>query len=193
VKRALTEQPALGSLKDEEGTPILLHAAEAREPAIVELLLQHGAGLGDHDPGGETALHRVADRRRAQPEGTRRVVALLLDRGAVIDARNWDQVTPLHQAVRARNVAAVEVLLAHGADANARDRRGSTPLRRAVCGTGAGGTAGTSDLMVVLARLLLEHGADPDARDERGTPVHASARRPELRAVLAEFRRHGAG
>src|SRR5947207_1360637 len=74
------------------------------------------------------------------------------------------------------NTAVVELLLARGADPNARDKsRGSTPLRRAVSGTGAGGTAGTADLMMPLTRLLLAYGADPDARDKRGVPVHASA------------------
>ena len=118
------------------------------------------------------------------------MVTLLLDRGADPNARNWDQVTPLHQAVRARNLAAVEVLLARGADPNARDGRGA----RRRCGgrspaPGASATAGTAALMVPLTRLLLEHGADPDALDKRGVPVHASARDPAVLAVLEAHRK----
>jgi ankyrin repeat protein len=117
------------------------------------------------------------------------MATLLLDRGADPNATNWDQVTPLHQAVRARNLEVARVLLERGADPNARDKiRGSTPLRRAVSGTGAGGTAGTTDLMAPLTQLLLEHGADPDARDKRGVPVHASAKPPDVRAILEAHR-----
>jgi ankyrin repeat protein len=156
----------------------------------VTLLLDRGAPVSEATPDGETALHCVANMRLAPQEPARAMAALLLDRGAEVDARNWDQVTPLHQAVRARNLAVAEVLLARGADPNARDKgRGSTPLRRAVSGTGASLTAGTTALMVPLTRLLLEHGADPDARDKRGVAVHASARDPDVRALLAEFRR----
>jgi ankyrin repeat protein len=177
-------------LRDEQGTPILHHAVEALQPGLVELLLESGASVADADPNGETPLHRIADMRQVPQEPAARMATLLLDRGADPNARNWDDVTPLHQAVRARNLAVVEVLLAHGADPNARDRlRGSTPLRRAVSGTGAGGTAGTTGLMVPLTRILLQHGADPDARDKRGIPVHASARAPDVRAVLDEHRR----
>ncbi len=195
VARALARDPSQAHLRDELGTPLLHHAVEALRPAVVELLLEHGAKLSDADPDGETPLHRLANGGHAAAEEARKVATLatlLLDRGADPNARNWDDVTPLHQAVRARNLAVAEVLLARGADPNARDKiRGSTPLRRAVSNTGASGTAGTGALMVPLTRLLLEHGADPDLRDKRGVPVHESARDPAVKAVLAEHR--GAG
>jgi ankyrin repeat protein len=188
-KQALARDPGQSRLRDEEGAPVVHHAAEALQPALVELLLEHGAEVGEADPNGETALHRVANMRQAPQEAAAAMATLLIDRGADINARNWDDVTPLHQAVRARNLSVVEVLLARGADPNARDRlRGSTPLRRAVSGTGASLTAGTSSLMVPLTRLLLEHGADPNARDKRGVPVYASARAPDVVAVLAAHR-----
>jgi ankyrin repeat protein len=188
-EQELGRDPTLARLRDEQGTPILHHAAEALQPELVERLLASGATVLDADPNGETALHRVADMRQAPQELAAKLAALLLDRGSDPDARNWDDVTPLHQAVRARNLAVVEVLLARGADANARDRsRGSTPLRRAVSATGAGATAGTGALMVPLTRILLKHGADPDACDKRGVPVHGSARNPDVRAVLDEHR-----
>jgi uncharacterized protein len=190
IVRELSRDPRLADLRDEAGTPLIHHAAEALRPGIVSLLLDHGVNIDSTDATGETPLHRVADIRRASGGATGRMATLLLDRGADPNARNWDDVTPLHQAVRARNIAVVEVLLARGADPNARDgSHGSTPLRRAVSGTGAGGTAGTTDLMVPLTRLLLRYGADPDMRDKRGIPVHKSARLAAVKAVIEEHRR----
>jgi len=157
VRRELARDPALARLRDEAGTPLVHHAAEALAPELLVLLLEHGAEVDERDENGETPLHRVADMLTTDLDSAARMATLLLDRGA---------------------------------DANARDRgRGSTPLRRAVSGTGASGTAGTTELMLPLARLLLEHGADPDARDKRGVPVHASTRAPELRALLEGYRR----
>jgi len=188
--RELKREPALASLRDEEGTPLLHHAVEALRPALAALVLGHGGSVSDVDAKGETGLHRIADMRRAPQGAAAKMAGLLLDHGADPNARNWDDVTPLHQAVRARNIAVVELLLARGADPNARDKgRGSTPLRRAVTATGAGGTAGSGAQMRLLTKLLLEHGADPSARDKRGVPVYASARDPVLRAMLNEHRR----
>lgn len=189
VTAALKRDPGSARLRDEEETPILHHAVESARPEMVALLLERGAAVTDTDANGETALHRIADMRRAPADVAVDIALLLVDSGADPDARNWDDVTPLHQAVRARNLGVAELLLERGADPNARDRsRGSTPLRRAVSSTGAGGTAGTAELMVPLARLLLEHGADPDAKDRRGVPVRASARDPRVRALLAAHR-----
>jgi ankyrin repeat protein len=173
VSRALTSVAA--TTLDEEGTPLLLHAAESLHTDIVALLLDAGVDIAVADRFGETALHRVADLRRADGERAVRAAELLIDRGAPVDAHNRDDVTALHQAVRARNLAVVELLLARGADANARDKRGSTPLHRAVSSTGAGGTAGVDAAPFVAA--LLAHGANPDQRDDRGRSPRAAAKR----------------
>jgi ankyrin repeat protein len=190
IAEELARDPLRAELRDEAGTPLIHHAVEALHPRIVSLLLEHGASIASTDPNAETPLHRLADMRQVPAGKAGKMATLLLDHGADPNARNWDHVTPLHQAVRARNFGVVEVLLARGADPNARDKsRGSTPLRRAICGTGAGGTAGTGDLMAPLTRLLLKYGADPDMRDKRGVPVHKSARDPKVRAILDEHRR----
>ncbi|MCW8132527.1 MAG: ankyrin repeat domain-containing protein, partial [Planctomycetota bacterium] len=98
---------------------------------------------------------------------------------------DWRGVTPLHMAVRSRSVAACEVLLAAGAETNAADGgRGSTPLRRAVANTGAGGTKGRTAEALAIAKLLLEHGADPKARDARGRTLERSAQGAAMRKVL---------
>jgi uncharacterized protein len=185
----LKHTPELTRLRDEEGAPLLHHAVEALQPQLVKLLLRHGASTADVDANGETALHRIADMRHAPQGPAGKMAGLLLERGADPNARNWDDVTPLHQAVRARNIAVTEQLLAHGADPNARDKgRGSTPLRRAVSASGAGGTAGSGAQMRLLTQMLLEHGADPSARDKRGVPVYASARDPLIQTMLKDYR-----
>ena len=62
------------------------------------------------------------------------VMALLLRYGARTDQRGLNDWTPLHYAVARRNLAAVELLLAHGADPQTRTRIDdcTTPLEDAL-------------------------------------------------------------
>jgi ankyrin repeat protein len=162
---------------DEEGTPLLLHAAQSLHAKIAADILDRGADVAATDPSGETALHRVANLRRTNGPKAARMALLLLERGAPVNAVNRFRVTPLHHAVRARNLAVVEVLLSHGANPNAADKRGSTPLHRACSSTGAGNTAGIDPAPFV--ELLLANGADPKQKDKRGRPARKQRARPE--------------
>ena len=88
-----------------------------------------------------------------------------------------EQGTPLLlQAVRDKNQPAVELLLAHQADVNARARTAMTPLQAAAA-TG----------LKPIAELLLKAGAAVNAKDRNGeTPLHAAVRNatPELAELL---------
>jgi Ankyrin repeat len=82
-------------------------------------------------------------------------------------------VAPLHRAVRCRCAAAVEALLACGADSRLRNGSGSTPLHLAVLDTGRGGTGRpeSREAQVRIVRLLISYGARFDDRDARGKAV----------------------
>lgn len=114
-----------------------------------------------------------------------RILQLLVDHKANLDARDKGGVTALHMAVRDRNVEAVRTLLDSGASPDTEDRgRKSTPLRRAVANTGRRGTAGMSDGAVEIVRLLLKHGADPEHVNRSGKRVVESTRNEEIRRLL---------
>jgi ankyrin repeat protein len=69
----------------------------------------------------------------------------------------WDngRFTPLHDAPQGENYAMAQLLLAHGADVNARGWRHKTPLHLA-----------SSEGSLDVSRLLIEHGADVDAQND---------------------------
>jgi ankyrin repeat protein len=99
-----------------------LAAGYGRAP-LVKLLLARGADVHALDGFGRTAL--LAGAHDAA------VAALLLEAGA--DARftdRWGR-TPLHAAVDGGSLASVKMLVAKGADPDAKDNMGNTPRSRA--------------------------------------------------------------
>ena len=75
--------------------------------------------------------------------------------------------TPLHRAADEGNVDQIQSLIASGADINAKNERGETPLHKAVLGRGDHKS---------LVRLLVAHGANPNAKDQIGnTPLYKVA------------------
>jgi hypothetical protein len=117
---------------DQGGTPPLLFASH---PAIVRLLVEHGASVDSPE---------TIPLLKATYEGNAEVVAFLLGRGASVAATYSKQSalwslgigpaggcegwTALHFAAHGNSRRVGELLLDHGADVNARDGRGMTPL-----------------------------------------------------------------
>lgn len=101
------------------------------------------------------------------------IARLLLDAGAEVDAAgNHRSGQPIHYAAdgcldhpswdAARQVRTLDVLLHAGADLQARDKNGATPLHRAV-----------RTRCARAVQFLLQSGADPTARNNSGsTPFH---------------------
>lgn len=149
--------------------------AGAPELALTRLgvgTTRHGAkeyfldGIDHHVYAGDTALHVVAAAYDAD------LVRELDNAGAIVAAANRRGAEPLHYAVdgtpgSARwnpvaQAATVLCLVALGADPNAVDKNGTTPLHRAV-----------RNRCAAAVQALLEVGADPQATNGRGsTAVH---------------------
>ena len=112
-------------------------------------------------------------------------IADLLRAGAKVGETDKNGVTPLHHAVRFRSPAAVQALIAGGANVNQSCKRsGSTALHRAVTSTGAPGTAGKQAEARQIIALLLAAGADPSIRNKSGKTPGDYATDGAVRALL---------
>ena len=107
-----------------------------------------------------------------------------LDAGAEVDAKDDKFVgTFLHWAAAGGQNEIVELLIAKGADVNATDGDGDTPLH----------LAGNNTATKEIAELLIAKGADVNARDDDGeTPLDAISLFNDPNGEIADLlRKHG--
>jgi ankyrin repeat protein len=89
--------------------------------------------------------------------------------------------TPLHMAAAASSRPMAELLMTHGADCRARNRRGAEPLHYAADGGRRDPRAQAS-----VIEHLISMGAEPNAVDKTGVaPLHRAVRKRSLAAVRA--------
>lgn len=147
-------------------------AAVGDETRIRAILRSEASAVEAHSGDGWTALHLAA------AFGTPAAAAALLFAGARADAvsENPQRNQPLHAALAlGKNPETVELLLAHGADPNATQAGGFTPIFSAAAAN-----------RKALAELLVAHGADPShANDEGKTP--AAFARERDHTAMAEW------
>ena len=105
----------------EVGRTLLHRAAWHGRLEVGQYLLDHGADINAEDELCKTPLMFTVS------EGHVEFARMLLERGAVIDARNNSSgKTALHYAAQNRYIQVVELLLEHGADVNVCNNKGQT-------------------------------------------------------------------
>jgi truncated hemoglobin YjbI len=171
VKAKLTCDPALAQERY-AGRTLLHQAAAAGSLTTVELLLRLGADPNAPDGGGHTPLYCVGNECAA--EGAGKVVRTLVQGGADVNAHDGvKHCTPLHMAARRGNVEVAGALLDCGAEIEARDKLGDTPLRRAVnCDK------------VRVATLLVTRGANIHSVGSKGVTPRLAARTITMKQLL---------
>ncbi|MGD1091907.1 MAG: ankyrin repeat domain-containing protein [Bryobacteraceae bacterium] len=158
-----------------KGWRTLLHdASGAGDISLVEQLLDMGAGKTAGDDRAPSPLYCVGNECNAP--GATQIVRALLQRGAALvnATHGAKRCTALHMAARRGNVEVIAALLDGGADIEARDSLGETPLRRAVnCNK------------VEAAKLLLARGADPNSKGSKALTPASAARTNQMMQIFS--------
>jgi ankyrin repeat protein len=153
---------------------------------LVRILLKHGADASAETINGKTPLHILLECWMYTEDTALNHARLLLDHGAEVDRRDKDNRTPLNLAMWRKWFNLVQILLEHGADANA-NNNGKTPLHI----LSEPWMYGEEDVLN-HARLLLKHGAEVNRRDrDNQTPLFPAIARGwfKIARILLE---HGA-
>ena len=163
-----------------------LHLAIRRDKfKFVGILLGHGADANAENNDGMTPLHMLAKSWIEYKCDALNVILLLCKYSAELNRRDINNETPLHQAIRLNQFKLARILIEHGADANAENNDGMTPLHiLAEIWIEYNGGA--------LALALLKNGVEANIRDKnKETPLHLAMRwrRFKLAGILLE---HGA-
>jgi hemoglobin len=155
VRQRLKENPSAGAR--------LLHRAcgstGQADPEHVRFLLDAGVDPNAPDHFGHTAIYFASNCGRAE------IVSALLSLEAQVNVHcGPTKSAPLHMAARRDHVEIGQLLYSAGADLEARDIKGHTPLRRALNCRQPG-----------MIKFLVDNGANLDAPDRRGVTPRAYA------------------
>jgi ankyrin repeat protein len=167
-------------LPDQYGRAPISYAASFNQTKTVELLLAYHADPNPRDHRSKYAHQMPATPLQSAAElGNRRIASLLLAAGARVDDKGPAGRTALHCANDQLDV--IKLLIDKGADVNARDEEGASPLDEAVW-------YGSFDTVA----LLLANGARLNESESKtgATPINEAAYKGHTRLVeyLLQFK-----
>jgi len=142
--RLLLESGADVNAKNDFSATALLWAARDTEKARV--LIEHGADVNAQSKQGRTPLMMAVQR-----DGGSDVVALMLAKGAAINAKDSRGDTALSLAAAVGDVETMRLLMAKGADAHSLNKMGESTLIEA-----------SKSRRPQAARMLIQKGVDPN-------------------------------
>jgi ankyrin repeat protein len=198
VQSLVAASPSLAAVRSEKGVSAPLLALYYRKREVADFLVSRKEEIEPLDVFEAAAFGRTerlkaildedASRANAYAAdgffplglaaffGQEDAVKLLLARGADPNfaARNPMKVRAIHAAAASGSLAIVEALVGSGADVDATQEKGFTPLHEAAL-TGK----------LELARLLLDHGARLDSRTEDGRTALDIAREAKQEPLVA--------
>ena len=177
---AIKQQLAAGAdvnVKDKSGSTPLHLAAEFGHKEVAELLITKGADVNAKLEGGHLKGMTPLDyaTHPDNPNASAETADLLRKHGGKSGAND-----SIHVATSLGNIEAVKQHIAAGADVNAKDKYGRTPLHKA-----------TVEGHKYVVELFIAKGANVNAKDRKGgTPLDRvrSSKHPKIAALL---RKHG--
>ena len=201
VADAVASDPTLIQWRDAQGVSALMWSIYSGQTLVRDFLLVEleriGASLDIFESAATGNVAALESALAAQPDliserstdgwtplhlaaafGTQEAAQLLLGRGAAVDtvSKNPQTNQPLHAALAlGRNPETIRLLLAAGADPNARQTAGYTALFSAAA-------ANRRD----LAEILIAHGANPSLQNDFGQTA-ATFARERNHAELADW------
>jgi len=187
--------PTVLSMKTEQGISGLLLIAYYQFPEVLEKILPLKTDLSIHEAASCGSLELVKQFLTKEPAllntfapdgfpllslacyfGHEAVATYLIEEGAAVDlvATNGTKIQALHAAVAKKNYNICSLLVAHGADVNARQVQGTMPLHSAVH---------RGNLPIV--KLLVENGAVINAVMDNGDTPKSIAKKENYEMILA--------
>lgn len=131
IAKLLLDADADINAKDNLGkTPIMLIFPKDKLFDTYQLLASYRADLTQKDMFGDTILH-TATMMNVEPK----IIELLINKGADVNARNKEGSTPLSIAVQKNDIPTVRLLTSKGADIHTQDTNGYSPLMIALAGS----------------------------------------------------------
>lgn len=166
IVKCLLEHGANGNTADHKGKTALMYAAQSEDITMAELLLAWGADIEAAD-----RINRKTAIRYAVISNKEKCLELLLKHGAKVEPRTREAITLFIIAVRAGNVAIMEILRKNGEDINQMDEDGISALAAAV------------EYNPVSVEYLIQHGADLKAKGEKSDAIRIAITRNKLEAL----------